>query len=203
MRRLILPLIGLLALFTSSCSSERVAATPEQVVRQNNLCSLPTTPAQDFRVLGTRQWSQGVVVLYSAICPSSDRKQAPPQIFGYSVLVSKGSGWEQIGNDSAEFFLDRPQLPPEELVWYGSSNYSNNKGETYALTYGKVLSPEVAAVEITFDNGKILRDEATNGVFVLISPGANHSCQMRVLGKNDKILRRINDVNFDLQNNRC
>ncbi|MBD1841036.1 hypothetical protein [Coleofasciculus sp. FACHB-501] len=203
MRRLILPLIGLLALFASSCSSERVAATPEQVVRQNNLCSSPTTQAQDFRVLGTRQWSQGVVVLYSAICPSSDRKQAPPQILGYSVLVRKGSGWEQIGNDSAEFFLDRPQLPPEELVWYGSSNYSNNKGETYALTYGKVLSPKVAAVEITFDNGKILRDEATNGVFVLISPGANHSCQMRVLGKDDKILRRINDVNFDLQNNRC
>ena len=117
--------------------------------------------------------------------------------------MSKGSGWEQIGNDSAEFFMDRPQLPPEELVWYGGSNYSNDKGETYALTYGKVLSPEVAAVEITFDNGKILRDEATNGVFVLISPAANHSCQMRVLGKNDKILRRINDVNFDLQNNRC
>ncbi|MBD2541681.1 hypothetical protein [Coleofasciculus sp. FACHB-SPT36] len=202
MRRLILPLIGLLALFASSCSSERVAATPEQVVRQNNLCPSPTTQAQEFRVLGTRQWSQGVVVLYSAICPSRDRKQAPPQILGYSVLVSKGRGWEQIGNDSAEFFTARPQLPPEELVWYGSSNYSNNKGETYALTYGKLLSPKVAAVEITFDNGKILRDEAANGVFVLISPGANHSCQMRVLSKDDKILRRINDVNFE-QNNRC
>jgi hypothetical protein len=198
-----LPLIGLLVLFISSCSSERVAATPEQVIRQNILCPSPTTQAQDFRVLGTRQWSQGVVVLYSAICPSRESKQASPQIFGYSVLVSKGSGWEQIGNDSAEFFMDRPQLPPEELVWYGGSNYSNDKGETYALTYGKVLSPEVAAVEITFDNGKIQRDEAANGVFVLISPGANHSCQMRVLGKDDKILRRINDVNFDLQNNRC
>ncbi|MBD1897261.1 hypothetical protein [Coleofasciculus sp. FACHB-129] len=203
MRRLILPLIGLLALFASSCSSERVAATPEQVIRQNNLCPSPTTQAQDFRVLGTRQWSQGVVVLYSAICPSSDRQQASPQILGHSVLVRKESGWEQIGNDSAEFFLDRPPLPPEQLVWYGSGNYSNDKtGETYALTYGKVLSPEVAAVEITFDNGKILRDEATNGVFVLISPGANHSCQMRVLGKDGKILRRINDVNF-VQNNRC
>ncbi len=61
------------------------------------------------------------------------------------------------------------------------------------FVYGERLVPDVLAVEATFDNGETVRDDATDGIFVVATTGANAVCELRVLGAQDTVLRTITD----------
>ncbi len=61
------------------------------------------------------------------------------------------------------------------------------------FVYGERLVPDVLAVEATFDNGETVRDDATDGIFVVATTGANAVCELRVLGAQDAVLRTITD----------
>lgn len=84
---------------------------------------------------------------------------------------------------------------------------SPNPRDRYAVFFGQVLSPKVATVEVTFNNGKILRDNATDSLFLLVAPGATGVCDVRVLGIDKQILQRDEIISPEAKDkphsNRC
>lgn len=197
MKRLLTCSIGLLALATSSCAlASFLSIAPKDLLDQTVSC--PTgdqAKAEGFKVLSTQTWSQGVVVLYSALCPvRNDRANVTMQpVFGHKVVKRNGSTWQVSGSGS--YGTEAGTVPSQQLVEYGISRSLNAKastqpGERYTILYGRVLQPKVAAVEATFDNGKILRGRSSNGVFAILSAGATGVCELRVLGADNQILQQ-------------
>jgi hypothetical protein len=197
MKRLLTFFVGLLALTTSSCAlSSLLTIMPQRVVDQTVNC--PTggkAKAERFKVLSTQAWSQGVIVLYSAFCPADNAKTPMLQIFGHKVVKRNGMAWQV--SSSGSYGTEKEAAPSSQLVEYGISRSSNQPKsrsfpheEPYTILYGRVLKPKVVAVEATFDNGKTVRDENSNGVFALFSAGATGICELRILGADNQILRQ-------------
>ncbi|XHX77989.1 MAG: hypothetical protein RBJ76_26740 [Stenomitos frigidus ULC029] len=192
MKRLLISALGLVALTTSGCAlSSFLTITPKSVVEQAVSC--PTKPkAERFKVLSTQLSSQGVIVLYSAFCPTSNGAQ---QVFGHQVVKRNGMTWQVSGSGS--YGAESESAPSARLVEYGISHAATQHSkktakseEPYTLLYGRALKPQVVAVEATFNNGKTVRDVSRNGVFALFSAGATSVCELRVLGTDSQILRR-------------
>jgi len=195
MKRLLISALGLVALTTSGCAlSSFLTVTPKSVVEQAVSCPTNAKPkAERFKVLSTQQSSQGVIVLYSAFCPTINGVQ---QVFGHKVVKRNGMTWHVSGSGS--YGAENEPSPAARLIEYGISHASNQRPtntaaqneEPYTLLYGRALKPQVVAVEATFNNGKTIRDESRNGVFALFSAGATGVCELRVLGADSQILRR-------------
>jgi hypothetical protein len=164
------------------------------VVERTVSCPTKAKPkAERFQVLSTQESSQGVIVLYSAFCPTNDGAQ---QVFGHKVVRRNGMTWHVSGSGS--YGAENEPAPSARLVEYGISHALTQRPTTtaaqneepYTLLYGRALKPQVVAVEATFNNGKTVRDESRNGVFALFSAGATGVCELRVLGADNQILRR-------------
>ncbi len=207
MKRLLPFSLELIALATLSCTIAAFLSTaPSDVIAQTVSCSTDgKAKAERFKVLSTHAWSQGVIVLYSALCPtndgashngSNDAKALMQPVFGHKVMRRNGNTWQV--SSTGSYGVETASVPSEQFVTYGISRSQNQSAftrasvneEHYAILYGQVLQPKVLAVEATFDNGKTLRDETHNGSFVLISAGATGVCELRVLGLDNQILRQ-------------
>ncbi len=203
MKRLLIGLTALVGLATSSCALSILATTlPKDLVRKSVVC--PTdkkAKIENFQVLSTQRWSQGVIVLYSALCPAKNQQEPMQKVFGHKVLKRNGISWLVSGSDSYTSD-DRVSDKAEKLVDYDISKSSpNHRGQlasqpgssvdqTYTIIYGRSLQDKVAKIEATFDNGMILRDRIENKVFALIAPGATGVCELRVLGADNQILKQ-------------
>ncbi|MBW4474190.1 MAG: hypothetical protein KME45_28015 [Stenomitos rutilans HA7619-LM2] len=197
MKRLLTCLIGFLAFTTSSCAlASLLTVTPRDFIGQTVSC--PTgdrAKAEGLKVLSAQAWPQGVIILYSALCPvvRGNEKATMQPVFGHQVVKRHGATWQVSGSDSYGTVLE--PSPSRQLVEYGISRSSNGDRssqavERYAILYGRVLQPKVLAVEAMFDNGKILRGRSSNGVFALLAAGATGVCELRVLGADNQILQQ-------------
>lgn len=198
MKRLLTCLVGLLALATSSCAlASFLTVAPKDLMDQTVSCPTGDHPkAEGFKVLSTQAWSQGVIILYSALCPvaTDNEKTTMQPVFGHKVVKRNGSTWQVSGSES--YGTEPNPSPSEQLVEYGISRSSSNttstapEGERYTILYGRVLQSKVAAIEATFDNGKILRGRSSNGAFALLAAGATGICELRILGADNQILKQ-------------
>lgn len=190
MKRLLIGITGLIGLTTSSCALSILAtALPKDLIQQSAFCSTDgKVRAEDFQVLSTQRWSNGVIVLFSGLCPGDDRKAAMKRIFGHKVVKRSGIGWQVSGSDS--YSPKALQTRPETLIDYNISRSEKQQGDRYTILYGQVLKPKVAVVEATFNDGQILRDRSSNGVFALMALGATGVCEVRILGTDNQILRQ-------------
>lgn len=199
-------LISLLGATTVGYAYSLVAATPEEILRQPFVCPNQLgVAAKNFQVLSVRKWDKGVVALYRGTCAfkgkrfASEAKQNEA-VLSYRVVERTGMEWQTIGtgNHRSRMPDSSPKLIDSKLIDYGvgkppkntqpSSTLSQNY--QYTVFFGQVLSPMVSAVEVTFDNGKILRDSSPDGLFLLVSPGATSVCDVRILGTDNQILQR-------------
>ncbi|MCZ7571755.1 MAG: hypothetical protein M5U01_24655 [Ardenticatenaceae bacterium] len=177
--------LALLALTTLGCGRflgpllAPGAATPEEAVRRTVNASPEI--AATFRVWGRRQSPHGVVVLYTTRRPAEDQT-APMEMFQYSLVEWKWGGWWPVSGGG---FGSSEPASPEVLVDYGTSRGN------LTIIFGRVLAPEVSAVEATFDNDQTLRDDAADNVFALIAPAGTAPCELRVLGAEEQVLRRF------------
>lgn len=200
MKRLLLCSIGLL-LLTAGGAASLLEAAPDTALYEPVSCPIDGQKAQSYQVLSKQKWSRGVVVLYSAVCPGSS--QAPArQMFGHQLVERNGMNWQVSGSDS--FRTRSTTAKSERLIDYRISRASK-PGDRYTVLYGQILSKKVAVVEATFDNGQILREQASNGVFALVAPGATGVCELRLFGNDNQIFRQDNlaSKNSRTQQYRC
>ncbi len=179
---------------TTGCVYAWLTDTPTRVIHQHVAC--PTTgekAVQGFQVLGTHRWAKGVIVLYSAMCPTNDGKASTQRVFGHQVMKRDGMGWQVSSGDSFGT-EDRPkktdQKTAEQLIDYGVSRSKPEESDRYLILYGQILNPKVGAVEATFNNGQVLRDSGSDGAFALVAPDATGICELRILGTDNQILRK-------------
>ncbi|MGI0487047.1 hypothetical protein ACN4EK_16525 [Pantanalinema rosaneae CENA516] len=180
---------GLVALGIVGYALVLLADNPSGVIYQHVSCpTLDHTKAKGFQVLSTHRWSKGMVVLYSALCPTQDGKSSLQRVFGHQVVQRNGMSWHVSSSDS--YGTGRTPTSPEKLIEYGISRSQSQEGDRYTILYGQVLTPKVKAVEATFNNGMVLQQRTVNGSFALLSPDATDICELRILGKDNQILRQ-------------
>lgn len=207
MKRSLSLLLGLVALATVGGLYKVITNAPIQVVQDSVLCptSNTTTEAQEIEVLGTYHWEKGVIVLYSALCPTASGKASLQRIFGHEVVKRDGLNWQVSSRDS--YSINSSQGSAEKLIEYRISqstrptsspqttfrvfsSRNQSQGDRYTLVYGQILSPQVAAIEATFDNGQVVRASGDAKTFALLSANSSRICELRIFGKDNQILRK-------------
>lgn len=186
-------LLGLLCATTVGYTVSIVAATPEEMLRRPFSCPMLNTEVQDFQVLTVRKWAQGVVALYRGKCPISAKMgQGERSLLSYRVVKRDGMEWHlsDTGSYPSSNSERSKQSSEKKLIEYSVGRNSSKAKERHAVFYGEVLSPNVAAVEVTFNNGKVLRDTGLDGMLLLVASGATGVCDVRVLGVDNQILQR-------------
>ena len=167
---LLLTMLGI-----AGCSSPLGTLRLDEAVRQQ--VDDGAANVHDFAVQRTRMWEDKTIVLYSSATNPTGRLEIPE--FGYALVQRQGIGWTV---DRRVSFGGTP-VPP--LV-----AYSTDQLDTTLLIFGKVTGEAVAAVEVTFDTGEVVRDEADDNVFALFSKHSTQLRELRVLGANGQVLQR-------------
>jgi hypothetical protein len=182
-RLLLLLVLGLLA----SCSSlirSPVPAAPsmEAAIEQINGCN---APLQDLQIRGVRPWQQGFVVLYTATCPPQQGVPDPMPQFGHAFVRQTGSQWFH----GSGLSLNMREFHPTEFADIGRARGSDEQRQNrFAVLFGRAR-PEVAAVEVVFDDGSSQRDPITNELFAVVWDGRAKAINLRLLGANGKLLQ--------------
>lgn len=212
-RRLLAGLVGLICLGSVGYTVSIVAATPEEVLRRPFSCPKSSnSEAKDFQVLTVRKWEKGIIALSRGNCPGEARSfQTKEPIMqpalNYRVIKRNGMEWSLSGTGS--FFSQSAAKSKsgkvEKLIQYNVGRTDPKVRDRHTVFYGEVLSPSVAAVEVTFDNGKVLRDMGIDGMLLLVAPGATGICDVRALGVDNQILQRdeLIPIRSSLSNNTC
>jgi hypothetical protein len=190
-RHWVICLIGFLGLTTGGWAVSLVAATPEEMLRRPFSCpGQPDVEAKNFQVLTTRKWSQGIVALYRGVCPGDENQASEQQVLSYRVAKRNGMEWHITSSGSQRLKeQEKSKAKPTTLINYGVGRSGKGK-QRQTVLYGQVLSPQASAVEVTFNNGKSLRDESPDGMFAIVAPGATGVCDIRVFGYDNQILQR-------------
>jgi len=125
------------------------------------------------------------LVAYRFLRPTGD---TPPRLIpgiGLQVVVREPDRWSpQTGKAIA-----RTVGPPHLTEYFHITHQFG--GKTVTAVLGHVISPDVAAVEATFDDGQTLRTDVADQCFVIIAPGAKTIRELRVLNSAGEVLRRI------------
>lgn len=193
-RRWLAGLVGLICLATVGYTVSIVAATPEDMIRRPFTCpGQSDREAKNFQVLTVRKWSQGVVALYRGKCinarqASRSKSPAVQEMLSYRVVKRDGMEWNLVS--TGNYFSKQSEDAPKKLIQYSVGRTNTKAKERHAVFYGEIVSPAVAAVEVTFNNGKVLRDSALDGMLLLVAPGATGICDVRMLGVDNQILQR-------------
>ena len=117
-----------------------------------------------------------------------DKSGSDQPMLSYRVMQQNGMEWHLSSSGSHLATLEKSK--PSSLLDYGVG-YRRGKGnDRQTILYGQVLSPQVSAVEVTFNNGKSLRDESPDGLFALVASGATGICDIRAFGYDNQILQR-------------
>ncbi len=191
----IYPLLGLVVLATFGCLMASAGSSvvpvwggPENIARRSFECS-PGERGENFQVVETRNSPHGVIVLYRAECPPTQDEifgQEVPipqrQVFGYSLVERTLAVWQQtkghwtgrVGTSEPGQFID----------------FNVGSDDEHTIVYGRILSPDVSSVEVTLNDGRVLRDGIVNGMFALVGP-VGGSCELRALDARGKVLQRI------------
>jgi hypothetical protein len=202
-RKLIFSLLslGILASLAQALGLVQLnALTPEQAAQNNyNFCTRGSkspfaSAPQSFRIVGKRKLEKGVVLFYTGVCSNPDKNGVPEQLFGSVRMIRTGLRWSpRDGFAQGSAKLSPPQT---NLVNYNTTE-SASVGESDNLylfpkaVYGQALSSKVVAVEAIFKDGQVQRSEIANGVFGLVAPQGQSTCELRVLDGNNQVLRVI------------
>ncbi len=144
--------------------------------------------AGSFKIWGTRLWPGGAVVLYTRRQPGTV-SASPIQWFGDVMVRQDGSHWRPANSSEGG-----TTATPVGLVDYGSGSGNSDTTGPYSMVYGRVLTAGkragVATVDAVFANGQKLHDQASNGIFVLITPHATTVCRFQVRDTHGHVLQR-------------
>lgn len=125
--------------------------TPEAAARQ--LISHLSEPAPaEIRLHGTRAAWGGRIVLFTTKGRATGGPPDPSGM-GFVLVEPQGTTWQAAGSHFGSSFAQ----PAMRIAYV--SHPGIRQGDW--IVYGRTLNPEVVAVEVTFDNGQILRDDVT------------------------------------------
>jgi hypothetical protein len=157
-------------------------ASPEQAARQywTRLNQDAPSPIVGFQVLDQRVLGARVLVLSSY---SLARGSEAIQNVSYAFVRNGPFGW-YVGHAQS---VGKSPLPDRVL-------YAVDRKDGEQLAYGRILSTDVAAVEVLFENGETRREAGSNGVFAILFPPGRQFAELRLVGQQGEILQRYSQL---------
>lgn len=155
------------------------ALTPEQAARRNGYC-------KDAPVVKAQRQSPTIALV---VCQGM-----PTPLDGGHVLVSRlpwGLWWAS--PSGGNFSYQSPEVISTHLVDYIHSGPTQSV-HTSLILLGRSRSAEVATVEARLSDGRTLRNEVTNSLFVFDAPIQAIGVQvaeLRIIGHKNQILQSI------------
>jgi hypothetical protein len=182
-------LIFVMPLLTSCGSTEEVtAATPEEAAYESISCGRqPGTggaPPDTFQVHERRPWGQGQILLYTVECPPTPPFNVSHLMVGYAYVEFAYGTWVGIGTAGS---LINPEPVPLVHVQRGAGR-GHSPQSSHAIVWGRVLSPDVTRLELTYADGTVVRDQPTNGMFAFITPPGVKMCTLQALEATGQVL---------------
>ena len=176
--RLLMVLSLCSVLLLTACTTVR-GPTPEAAAHAYFLRLSESSPytITDWQVHAVRPYGEGQLVLASYTAANTD--QPSTDTIAYAQVEQGRGSWSVVLGQSAG------GSPLPELVMYSTTNLRGTP-----LVYGRILSPEVYAVEATFDNGAVVRDFGTDGSFALVAPGASRLVELWALNDQQQVVQR-------------
>ena len=158
-------------------------ASPEQAARQywTRLNQNTPSPIVGFQVLDRRVLGERVLVLSSY---SLAGESESIQNVSYAFVRNGPFGW-YVGHAQS---VGKSPLPDRVL-------YAVDRKDGEQLVYGRILSADVSAVEVMFENGETLQEAGTNGVFAILFPAGRQFAELRLIGQQGEILQRYSQLN--------
>jgi hypothetical protein len=140
---------------------------------------------ENFTVLEIRPDCGCDIVLASFLAAQGEETV---QMISY-VRVDRGPfGWYATRGQSA----GKSPLPDPVLY------VTDHDPEDYTqLIYGQVFSPQVSAVEVSFEDGETRRDTTDYGSFLLIAPDNHCFSELRLIDQDGKVIARYNQPRND------
>jgi hypothetical protein len=139
--------------------------------------------ARNVTILGRREWQSGQVVLFEAEDPPGTTN------LGSAVVQPRlGCGWVLRASGMDQIAL--PGASPSLLRMDGQAFYDM----PLVMVYGHLLDPQVAAVEVTFDNGATQRETIRDSIFLLNEPVARIGCSLRLFDHQGQMIQQIDDL---------
>lgn len=168
------------------------AATLEGAARQTVSCANPPDDGVGFLVRAKYPWANGWIVIYRVSCPpgaAAGPGRQGVEGMGHTFVEQIDGKWYAAGSQWVGR-RDRPK--PEEVVEVGAnSGGGSDPRSQYSIVYGEVLTPEVAAVQVTFAGGVIEQARLHDGVFAAIVPGTAMACEAQVVAADGTVLRQV------------
>jgi hypothetical protein len=184
MRRLLGLLIIVPLLLTACGPPSARGATPEEAAQR--ILRQTASEASAIHLQGTDTTPYGTVVIYTAQYVATDEQPAY-SYFGSVLAELRGESWVTI--DGRMDLIGSQQYPPASIRLSG--HFLDRDGRILIVD-GVILKPEVATVEVTFNNGETARDTVTpEGVFALAAEDVFSYCSIRTLDAQDQVVETI------------
>lgn len=184
MKQLLASLMIVLLLLTACGHNPPSArgATPEEAA-MNVIPKLSNPAPTKIDLHGTHVTPYGTAVFYTTEFAAYPESAG----FGFVLAEKQGSGW-----------ITRDIQQTNPVVYRQTHKYVFVTGTVHDLngrvgsTWGRVLKPEVAAVEVMFNDGQIMRDTITpEGMFIVMANNTFGYCTVRVLDGQGQVLETI------------
>jgi hypothetical protein len=150
-----------------------------------------------FRVEALQVFRDGFVVRYAAAC--DDIATPPPLVDGFRVVRRAGLGWRDLGGEDLLFY-DAGCVSLPGTGQLACCNISAGENDEYVAVYGRVLSTNIATVQVIFDNGDVGSAHIIRDKFVVASPHGPDQVtagRMRLLNDGGQVL---DEIELDLGN---
>lgn len=179
-------------LFLSACSQlqKQLQAVPINPVEAQKMVfdsvTANKTPATvaSYTVLGSQPGFQGQVVSFWMCRPAAPN--APAAVISGYAIARKYRG----GNQGIQtIMIGESGLPAaDSLIEYMTGSVENRDQENHFI-FGRILSPNVQAVEIVYADEQRLRWPAGREGFLLYRQEPVEWTQLNILGENEQILK--------------
>jgi hypothetical protein len=179
-------------LFLSACSQleKQLQAVPVNPIEAQKMVfdsvTANKTPATvaSYTVLGSQAGFQGQVVSFWMCRPAAPN--APAAVISGYAIVRKYRG----GNQGIQtIMIGESGLPAaDSLIEYMTGSIENRDQENHII-FGRILSPNVQALEIVYADEQRLRWPAGRESFLLFRQEPVDWTQLNILGENDQILK--------------
>lgn len=167
---------------------DRGAATPEEAARLTSPCDTTVDENANFVIHDKRVWGNGFIIIYSLSCPPGTLSGKPVQAVGHTFVELQKTKWYA---HSSNWAGGSEPLDPKHFVEVGTSNGGGSDAKSnYSIVYGQVLTQDVSAIEVIFENGEIRRDQPKNHIFSIIVPGSSKACELRVFGVGGQLVHQ-------------
>ena len=181
-KSLALPCILLLISLAACGHSPPTAqgATPEEAA----LRAIPKlgVPSDSIQLRGSRITPYGTAILYT-VGPD----QASEQFMGFVLTEQRGTVW--VARDIMQQDLDGAVRNGRYVDVTSRVHDLNGR---VGSTFGRVLDPQVTAVEVMFNDGQVLRDTVTpEGMFVLMADDTFAYCEVKALDAQDQVVETV------------